>query len=483
MEQRKPETRSAHEAAVKDALSETTLQRKDAERTGLPLWTAVSSYLVAYLYVAAFLFGFALDRNPERGYQYGPRNWQVLLFTVVFFGWAAGCIFNIKNRDKCKAGLLASRFTLDFSQNSQNKESFFWLGCGLVISAAIALGRCNATSGYARLVLHGVAAYWVLCATDTLTERTTGPFFAWDVFHAFVVTPFGGFSLRIKTVVYAVVDGVRVLRGRIGDKKLNVKNVLLSLCFVGMTLPFLGLAGSLLSQADGSGFAGFWQGLTDLLQLHWQPVPEWVWDIVVRFALSLPVGAYLYGLVAGSARREKPVLDSAAVRCGAERLRAAPKGALVVVFGLFCALYAVFFAFQAGHLFGAFFGVVPGSATASEYAREGFFQLCQVMVINFGLLTAAAKCSCTPLREQKVLRSLALLLMAESLLLAVTAGSKLALYIGRFGFTPLRLLSSWAVVVLATGCVLAFSTILRPFRAIRVWIWFTVGSFALLCLY
>ena len=88
-----------------------------------------------------------------------------------------------------------------------------------------------------------------------------------------------------------------------------------------------------------------------------------------------------------------------------------------------------------------------------------------------------------PLRSNKLLRAFALILMAESLLLAVTAGSKLWLYIARFGFTPLRLLSSWAVVVLAAGCVLAVATILRPCRAVQKWIWFAAGSFALLCLY
>ena len=73
--------------------------------------------------------------------------------------------------------------------------------------------------------------------------------------------------------------------------------------------------------------------------------------------------------------------------------------------------------------------------------------------------------------------------MAESLLLAVTAASKLWLYIDRFGFTPRRLLSSWAVLVLAAGCVLAIASLRRPCRAAQKWIWFAAGSFALLCLY
>ena len=149
----------------------------------------------------------------------------------------------------------------------------------------------------------------------------------------------------------------------------------------------------------------------------------------------------------------------------------------------FIALYLLFFCVQAGHLFGAFYGNVPGSLTAAQYAREGFFQLCAVMAINIGLLAFAAKFTPIPVRNHGFLKGSSLVLLIQSLLLAVTAAARLWLYISRFGFTPKRLLGVWAVMVLAVGCALAMVNIFRPRKVIGKWILFAAGTFTVLCLY
>lgn len=449
----------------------------------LPLWTALTSYGIGYLYIVSFIFGFALDSTHANF----PRSWAPLLFAVVFFGWGIAVIKGGRARgaqrlgadqpaarDKiCKENLLCSGCA-----PAARRESWFWLGCSLLIAAALAAGRCRATGKLVFWVLHGMAAYWVLCRSGALTEQTTGPFFVWDAFDALVLAPFGGFFTRLQTLWAALWAAVR----RHSVKKVDAKSVWVSAALVLLAVPVLVAAGGLLSQADAA-FAAFWHSLGLLLQFQWPQLPQWVGEVGARLLLSIPVGMYLYGLVSCGARRSKPLVTAAAARAELEHARIAPAAGLYVILGLFCGLYAIFFVFQAGHLFGAFWGSVPGTSTAAEYAREGFFQLCQVMAINFGLLLAAAKLSRAPLRSNRLLRGLAVALMAESLLLAVTAASKLWLYIDRFGFTPRRLLSSWAVLVLAAGCMLAIASLRRPCRAAQKWIWFAAGSFALLCLY
>lgn len=453
----------------------------------LPLWTAAASYGVGYLYVASFLFGFALEPCGSHLLGWVSHGWAKLLFALVFFFWGsrvlsartekpAAMTGNPPADEPCKNEPLSRQKGLPPSA-----ESWFWLACGLTIAAAIAFGRCRATELPAYLALHGIAAYWVLCRAGLLSEAQSGPFFLWDVFNALVVAPFGGIFLRAKTLFGTLWDACLAVRRRRG-KKLDTKNIWLSLFLILLALPVLVAAGNLLSGAD-AGFAAFWQGLGDLLRFQWPELPRWVRGVGDRFLWSLPVGAYLYGLVGGSLCREKTVLDGKAAREHAEGLRVAPTGGLNVIFALFCGLYLVFFIIQAGRLFGAFFGTVPGQSTAAEYAREGFFQLCQVMAINFGLLAAAAKLSRAPLRQNRVLKFFTLLLMGESLLLAITAGSKLWLYIDRFGFTARRLLSFWAVLVLAAGCIFAIASTLKPCRAIQKWIWFAAATFTLLCLY
>ena len=153
------------------------------------------------------------------------------------------------------------------------------------------------------------------------------------------------------------------------------------------------------------------------------------------------------------------------------------------VLGCFIALYLVFFGVQAGHLLGAFIGSVPGKLTAAQYARQGFFQLTLVMAINFLLLGAAALCSREAPARHRVLRGMGTALMVESIFLAVTAAAKLGLYISRFGFTPLRLLSMWGVLVMTAGCVLTIGSLQGLRGAARKWVWFAAATFTALCFF
>ena len=68
-------------------------------------------------------------------------------------------------------------------------------------------------------------------------------------------------------------------------------------------------------------------------------------------------------------------------------------------------------------------------------------------------------------------------------LLAVVALSKLALYISCFGFTPLRLQSSWLVCVLLFACVCALYSLWTGKKSMRAWMIFGAVTLSLLHLY
>ena len=146
---------------------------------------------------------------------------------------------------------------------------------------------------------------------------------------------------------------------------------------------------------------------------------------------------------------------------------------------MFAGLYVLFFLVQAGNLLAAFRGQIPGTLTAAKYARSGFFQLCLVMGINFLLLELG---SLLAVRNRTGV-ILSAVLMVQSLLLAVTAGAKLWLYIHRFGFTPLRLLSAWAVVTLSAGCIFTLLHLAGKAHSFRRWLYFAVLTFTALCFY
>ncbi len=404
----------------------------------LPL---LASYVVGYLWVKCMTSGFLPG-----------RRWDFPVFTFLFFLWAGWTL-----NKKCPA----------------SRESWFWMGCTVLISLCIGFGRCRASEPLAFLALHGFAAYWVVCRAGLLTDRITGPMLPLDAVAAGILAPFGNFFLRIKTLSAN-------LRQQLSEgHPVKWQSWAVSAAVLIIALPILILAASLLGQADAV-FGAVWDKLTGWLKLE---LSVDFLDFLFYLILSLPVGAYLWGLVGSCQERREAWFSGSRVRFQAEKLRKIPSAAIVVVLCGFVILYLLFFGVQAGHLFGAFYGNVPGSLTAAQYAREGFFQLCAVMSINFGLLAFAARCSQVLLRQHGFLKSFSMVLLIQSLLLATTAAARLWLYITRFGFTPKRLLGSWAVIVLAVGCVLAMADILHPRKVIGKWILFAAAAFSLLCIY
>ena len=105
-----------------------------------------------------------------------------------------------------------------------------------------------------------------------------------------------------------------------------------------------------------------------------------------------------------------------------------------------------------------------------------------MVVLNFSVLTAAAKTSRTPLRQSPVLKGLAAALCLSNLLFAAVGASKMFLYIRRFGFTPNRIVSGWFILVLAVLTVLALVSIFRPFAVVRAAAAVFCAMFLALCL-
>ena len=81
---------------------------------------------------------------------------------------------------------------------------------------------------------------------------------------------------------------------------------------------------------------------------------------------------------------------------------------------------------------------VPKGYIYSSYAREGFFQLLFVTIINFGIILYLIY-KTNLVKEDKKVKYLVLSLIAFSIFLIFNSYYRMFLYIGRFGFTNLRL--------------------------------------------
>ena len=188
------------------------------------------------------------------------------------------------------------------------------------------------------------------------------------------------------------------------------------------------------------------------------------------------------GLVYGAVRGRRACVYDKKEVCAVQRgLRFAPRSTVLTALFVLCAVYLLFISMQAKYLFGAFWGALPEGFSYSEYARQGFFELCRVAAINIVILLAANVMSRAQAAENCLLRVCNTALSALTLLLLATAAAKMALYIAAYGLTVKRVLASVFLVWMA--CVFV-CVILRQFRTValvRVAVFLGAVLFALLC--
>lgn len=397
---------------------------------------ALLSYPLAYYYI------WVLDLTELTGFW-----WYFGLFAVLY----------------CVGAVLLNK------HKRGSRETWVWLGAMVICFAGVLLGRSTVWDSVGTVFfLHCFAIYVTLCRSDVLLEGRTGRMLPLDAIRGVFAIPFGNFFLRIRTLAALIRDFKSEKKRGIGWTILAAAAALLLLLWVI----------SLLARADAE-----FERLTQNL-LNWE-LNDSFWEIFLRFILSLPVGAYFYGLAAGSARI---VPETVRVRSGRvlaffEKLRKVPVTAWAVLLGCFAAVYCVFFAIQGSYLFGAFTRSLPEDFTVAEYARQGFFELCGVMALNFCVLFLALSSAEQGAKASRLLRIMATVVLGQSILLAVTAFSKLWLYIDCFGFTPLRLQSAWLICVLSAGCIASIWSLWSNRRSVRVWVMFSALTLAVLHLF
>ena len=372
------------------------------------------------------------------------------------------------------AALLVGITELLLWNANRSWESFIWLGCFVCACIGGTLRRFGVWDGaQLALFIHIFFVWWVLARSGKLAEGKSGHLLPLDAVNGFFVIPFGNFFLRLRSLIFA---GKALLpKPEAGKKKrpwgwIAGAAVLCLLLFVG--------AVNLLMEAD-AGFGALLEGAAEWFRFDWDGI---VW---VRLLCSLPVGAWLFGLMGGSRRMsgERLARQRGSISEALEKLKKVPAGFWTAVIAVFSALYLVFFVVQARYLFGAFTRTLPEGFIVSEYARQGFFELCKVMAVNFALLWLTTRMVSRETAEQRSFLIACIVLLAESMVFAVIALSKLGLYISCFGFTPLRLQSTWLVCVLLAGCGLWTYTLLTGRPVFRKWMIFGGVTLSVLCLF
>ncbi len=258
--------------------------------------------------------------------------------------------------------------------------------------------------------------------------------FAADVIRSAVIMPFGSFSGAFEAVAFV---------GR-GKGKGIGRNILIAL--IGLAVAFVPALIVCVLLSYDSGFTEMTNSFFDLIFSDG-------FGILRDILFALFVLSFVFGAFYSSAHsRFTHILGSERCASVSNCISFAPTVLSVFAVLPFLVIYAVFFASQAEIYVSAFTGVLPDGFTYSEYARDGFFQLCAVSFINFLIIICTSVFSKD--KKNVLLRICHFTLSVMTLALLATAASKMIIYVGAYGLTELRILSSAFMVFLAVCFVL-----------------------------
>lgn len=394
---------------------------------------AVLMYPLAYLYIRGVMF-------PQ-----GYPGWGMPIFAVLF--------------------ILYTELAARGAHRTAAKETPVWAGCWLALSVALPLfGYQPEPLGLWQWpVWHLFAVWYVLARCGMLAQGHSGSLILVDAAAGLFALPFGNFFLRGRTVLAA-------LRGRL-HARTGVRKFLRGLVTAAVTLALCGAAWSLLAAADAN-FAALGQRVSDWWSALLNNVK--IVDTLVYFLLSLPVGAWLYGLVLGSLRRARPPKTADQCAEALEKGRILPGITATVAVAALCGVYALFFALQAGEWFDA----APlglSAPDAAAFAVDGFWELLKILLLDFAVLAGVYFFGRTALP-----RPLAAVFCAFGIAFAVLAGAKLVTYMDLYGLTPRRVVAGWFLGVLAVWAVLALVRVFKAIPAAHIAILVLAVSFTVL---
>ena len=315
-------------------------------------FAALASYPLAYFYTRCILFG-GSGMLTEPGLC--PRGGAMVLFSLLF--------------------LAAVEAAARACSRPAAKETPLWAACWLVLSASLAVqGHFWFLSMMQELVWHLLAVWFVLARCGMLAQGCTGVLAPLDALAGCFTLPFGSFFARLRTVFAAACS----LAGR----RIGARKWLATLGTLVLTVVLCSIAAGQLAAADahfaalGTRLAALWKDLlTDRLM-----------EFAFYFVLSLPVGAWLFGLVSGAARRGAPPCDAPAFYKALAPLRRLPQLTCCIVTGALSALYGLFFALQLAEWTAALGGPGLTAPQASAFAVDGFWELLRIQLLDLAVL-------------------------------------------------------------------------------------------------
>lgn len=313
--------------------------------------------------------------------------------------------------------------------------------------------------------LHIVGVYWLLTIAKCRIDDCLNENGVRDLGRGFFVLPFMNFYRLPDMVIGFLRDKIKRRAGAEAKKdKSFVKQMGIGIL---VSLPVLVIVLPLLAEADESFELFIGQFATWCVHVMDSFLGLFSFEQVLLNVLILIIGCYLLGLFYGSFHTKPPKAGKKIVLSVTMLLTFS-----TVICGVYLLFFAVKFVDAASILFSANPDIVY-----SDFARQGFFELCYIVVINFCIFYGVKAFADESNRIVKIALSL---LGIETLGFITLAFSKMSLYISVYGFTFKRVFTSWFMGVLFFTFILLIQAVWKKFNAIRIAVLFASVTFLLL---
>ena len=342
-------------------------------------------------------------------------------------------------------------------------EKIFWTL--ILLGISLPYGFYSVFDFGQTLMIFLVAAYWTLVITEGLLWKgQTSSWILLDSWNGLIALPILNFLCQIRLIFQTF-----------SEKREEKKDWRMVLLGILISIPALLVIIPILAQADTE-FRSLVDTILDALGEDFRIL---IWRGIVGILL----GAFMFGTLYGGVYK-RHVKEEECIRFHEESgrvFRFVPDIA-VLTFGIIVsAVYVLFIGLQARYLFSAFFGILPEAYTYAQYARQGFFELCVIALLNASFLIAMNGCAKTPRRKNRGLLLENGILGALTLLLLTTAASKLGMYIVAYGFTVKRCISSIFLIWLFLVFILVLIYQKKNIPLVRWSVFAGAVLFTLLC--
>ncbi|WP_138755591.1 DUF4153 domain-containing protein [Paenibacillus sinopodophylli] len=265
-----------------------------------------------------------------------------------------------------------------------------------------------------------------------------------------------------------------------GEKKTRSK---LGRVVMGLLLaaPILIVVISLLASADQI-FLSWLQEIPEIMTKF--SLGNGLWRLIVAAFFFFYAFCYIWGLLFNKAvdtTDQEIMKPKEAVLKSGGRFEVDPITASTLLVSINL-VYVLFVAIQFSYLFGAANGLLPEGSAYAEYARRGFAELIMVALINLILLMCGLHLIRRAGAAAEWVRKLSLtVLISCTIVMLVSAYSRLSLYEEAYGFTQTRLLVHGFMLYLAVLLVIALIRIWKEhFSMGKVYICVSIMAFVIM---